>query len=53
MTEKEIKSICKLAVENNNKPLTELEKELFKQAIDASKNWAELLITMKIIMLNN
>ncbi|MBQ9104368.1 MAG: hypothetical protein IJY57_04740 [Clostridia bacterium] len=50
MTEKQVKELCKLIVEKKNQDLTEIEKELFKQAIDASNNWAELLITMKVLM---
>ncbi len=53
MTEKEIKTICKLLVEKKNQELTEIEKELFKQTIDASNNWAELLVTMKMLMTKN
>ena len=43
MTEQEIKSICKQLVEHGDKPLTDTEKELIKQAIDKSKNLNELL----------
>jgi hypothetical protein len=50
MTENQVKELCKLFVVKKNQDLTEIEKELFKQAIDASNNWAELLITMKVLM---
>lgn len=53
MTEKQVKELCKLFVEKNNQELTEIEKGLFKQEIDASNNWAELLFTMKILMTKN
>ncbi len=43
MTEEQVKLICKWLVENSSRPLTDLEKELLKQAIDSSKNWEELL----------
>ena len=43
MTEQEIKFICKQLVEHGDKPLTDTEKELIKQAIDKSKNLNELL----------
>ena len=43
MTEQEIKFICKQLVEHGDKPLTDTEKELIKQAIDTSKNLNELL----------
>ncbi len=53
MTEKEIKALCKLVVESSSRPLTEIEKELFKQAIDSSNNWVELLFTMKMLLTKN
>ena len=34
MTEQEIKTIFKWAVQNSSRPLTDVEKELLKQAID-------------------
>ena len=43
MTEQQIKLLCKLAVERSNRPFTEMEKELLKQAIDNAENWEELL----------
>ena len=43
MTEEQVKLICKWLVENSSRPLTDLEKEMLKQAIDSSKNWKELL----------
>lgn len=43
LTEQEIKFICKQLVEHGDKPLTDTEKELTKQAIDKSKNLNELL----------
>ena len=43
MTEEQVKLICKWLVENSSRPLTDLEKEMLKQAIDNSKNWEELL----------
>lgn len=43
MTEEQVKLICKWLVENSSRPLTDLEKEMLKQAIDSSKNWEELL----------
>lgn len=42
MTEQQIKSFCKLAVEKSRQPFTQPEKELLKQAIDAAQNWEEL-----------
>ena len=43
MTEEQVKLICKWLVENSSRPLTDLEKEMLKQAIDSSKNLDELL----------
>ena len=43
MTEEQVKLICKWLVENSSRPLTDLEKEMLKQAIDSSKHWEELL----------
>ena len=44
MTEEQIKFICKWLIENASRPLTELEKEALKQAVDSSKNWEELIM---------
>lgn len=43
MTEQQIKFLCKWAVENSNRPLTDAEKEILKQAIDNAKNIEDLL----------
>ena len=48
MTEEQIKLICKWLIENSSRPLTDLEKEALKQAIDSSNSWDEL-ITVAII----
>ena len=42
MTEERIKLLCKLAVENSKKPLTNVEKEVLKQAIDEAKTVEDL-----------
>ena len=34
MTEEQIKFLCKQLVENSNRPLSDFDKELVKQAID-------------------
>ena len=52
MTEQEIKAMCKLAVEHSNYPLTDLDKELLKQAIDKAKN-AQEMVAAVLILLNN
>ena len=43
MTEQQIKFLCKWAVENSNRPLTDAEKEILKQSIDNAKNIEDLL----------
>ncbi len=43
MTEEQIKFLCKWLIENSAKPLTDLEKEVLKQAVDNSNNWEELI----------
>ncbi len=45
MTEKEIKSLCKWAIDNGNRPLSDTEKELAKKAIEESKSIEELVLT--------
>lgn len=45
MTEKEIKELCKFALEYSDKPLSEEQKELIKQAIDEARTVEELLFT--------
>lgn len=42
MTEDQIKFLCKWIVDNGNRALTDIEKEVIKQAIDESKNIEEL-----------
>ena len=42
MTEEQIKFLCKLAVDNSKKPLTDAEKEVLKHAIDESKTVDDL-----------
>ncbi|MBQ8619150.1 MAG: hypothetical protein IJ418_16840 [Clostridia bacterium] len=42
MTEQQVKSLCKWAVENGERRLTDEEKELIKQAIDEAENIEEL-----------
>ena len=43
MTEEQIKFLCKWAVQNSNRPLTDEEKEVLKLAIDAAKSVEDLL----------
>lgn len=43
MIEEQVKLLYKWAVQNSNRPLTDMEKEIFKQAIDQSETVEELL----------
>ena len=43
MTEEQIKMLCKWIIDNSNRPITDIEKEALKQAVDSSKNWNELI----------
>ena len=46
MTEEQIKFLCKLAVENSNRPLSDVQKELIKQAIDQAKTPTEMVLAI-------
>ena len=50
MTEQEIKIMYKLAVEHSNHPLTDLDKELLKQAIDKAKHPVDILAALSVIL---
>lgn len=50
MNEKQIKALCKFAIESSNRNFTKLEKELLKHAVDSANNWQEL-ISIAIISL--
>ena len=52
MTEQEIKTMCKLAVEHSNHPLTNLDKELLKQAIDKAKSAQDMVIAVLTLLMN-
>lgn len=52
MTEQEIKAMYKLAVEHSNHPLTELDKELLKQAIDKAKSAKDMIIAVLTLLMN-
>lgn len=43
MTEEQIKYLCKWAVENNKRILSDFEKEQIKTAIDSAKNVEDLV----------
>ena len=42
MTEEQLKFLCKWIIDNGNRPLSDTEKEMIKQAIDSAKNIQEL-----------
>ena len=42
MTEEQIKTLCKWIIDNGNRPFSDSEKVLIKQAIDKAKNVKEL-----------
>lgn len=44
MSEQEIKAICKYFIENRG--INDFQKEVFKQAVDQSRNWMELFTVM-------
>ena len=46
MNEKQIKEICKLMIDNENRLLTDAEREIIKHIVDRSQNWQELFLTM-------
>jgi len=48
MNEEQLKAVCKFLVENGNRNLSDIEKALLKQAIEQSRNWQELFITMML-----
>lgn len=43
MTEEQLKFLCKWAVQNSQRPFTEADKELLKQAIDKANTVEDLL----------
>lgn len=50
MTEQQIKELCKWAIDNGNRSLSDLEKELAKKAIEESKSIEELISTVLSIV---
>lgn len=50
MTEEQIKFLCKWMVDNGNRPLTQIQKELIKQVIDASKDPFEMIAAILAIL---
>ena len=50
MTEEQLKSLCKQLVENSNRPLSDFDKELIKQAIDKAKSVPEMISAVLAIL---
>ena len=50
MTEEQIKFLCKQLVENSNRPLSDFDKELIKQAIDKAKSASEMISAILAIL---
>lgn len=53
MTEEQIKTLCKIAVENSNRPLSDVQKELIKQAIDRAKTPTEMVVSILALLTEN
>lgn len=53
MTEEQIKFWCKWIVENGDRPLSLIQKELIKQAIDASQNPFEMVAAILALLQMN
>lgn len=51
MTEEKIKFLCKQLVENSNRPLSDFDKELIKQAIDKAKSVPKMISAILVILL--
>ena len=52
MTEEQVKFLCKWMVDNGNRPLTEFEKEVIKQAIDNAKSPQETAASILALLTN-
>ena len=50
MTEEQIKFLYKQLVEKSNRPLSDFEKELIKQAIDKAKSVPEMISAILAIL---
>ena len=53
MTEEQYKFLCKWIVDNGNRPLSEMDKELIKQAIDNAKNPKEMVLSILELLSKN
>lgn len=53
MTEEQIKFWCKWIVENGERPLSLIQKELIKQVIDASRDPFEMIAAILVMLQTN
>lgn len=52
MTEEQVKFLCKWMIDNGNRPITEFEKEVIKQAIDNARNPQEIVLAILTFLRN-
>ena len=52
MTEEQVKFLCKWMIDNGNRPITEFEKEVIKQAIDNARNSQEIVLAILTYLRN-
>lgn len=50
MTEEQYKFLCKWMVDNGNRPLSEMDKELIKQTIDNAKSPMEIVLSILALL---
>ena len=53
MTEEQAKALCKWMVDNANRPLSEVEKEIIKKAIDKARTPQEMVVSILALMSQN
>ena len=44
MNEEQIKELCKYVIDNGDRQISDVQKELLKQAVDKSSTWQELMM---------
>ena len=52
MNEEQVKALCKWMVDNGKRPLSEIEKEVIKQAIDKSKSPQEMVASVLALLIS-
>ena len=53
MSEEQVKFLCKWIVENGNRPLSSIQKEIIKQVIDASRDPFEMIAAILVLLQTN